>query len=441
MSQEIRGTCFVVMGFGKKTDFETGRVLDLDKTYRNIIKPAAEAAHLKCVRADEIVHSGLIDVPMYEQLLEADVVVADLSTSNKNAYYELGIRHALKPFTTIIIAEDGIKTFPFDVNHVAVRQYHHLGEDIGFDEVMKFRGVLTDAIDTILKREEQKPDSPIYSLLDLDPPALRKAKEKDGSGEQPAAAAMGAKNSEAVPNATHKVLMDQVAAAQAAKDFVTARALLTTVLNLMRQTDPNRPDDPTIVQQLALITYKSEQPSPKDALLAAKKLLESLSPETSNDTETLGLWGGVHKRLCELEPDSTHLDEAIRAYSRGFYLRNDYYNGINQAYLLNVRAASSTNRAEAIADFVQAQRIRNEVLPIAEKLLESENLPPNDKYWATATVAEAHFGLGNEVKGQEALEKAFALNPAKWMRETTEGQLQKLKKMLDDSPLKYVQEA
>ncbi len=49
--QGQRGTCFVVMGFGKKTDFETGRTLDLDKTYKNIIKPAAIAAGLECKRA------------------------------------------------------------------------------------------------------------------------------------------------------------------------------------------------------------------------------------------------------------------------------------------------------------------------------------------------------------------------------------------------------
>lgn len=149
--EDIRGTCFVVMGFGKKTNFESGRTLDLDKTYRNIIKPAVEAAKLKCIRADEIVHSGLIDIPMYEQLLQADVVVADLSTSNKNAFYELGVRHALRPFTTLVIAEDGIKAFPFDVNHVIVRQYHHLGEDIGYDEVMRFRAELTGTINTILQ--------------------------------------------------------------------------------------------------------------------------------------------------------------------------------------------------------------------------------------------------------------------------------------------------
>src|SRR6266446_1838072 len=81
-------SCFVVMGFGKKTDFESGRTYDLDKAYQNMIKPAVEAAGLACVRADEIVHSGLIDVPMYAQLLNADVVVADLSTSNKNAFMD-----------------------------------------------------------------------------------------------------------------------------------------------------------------------------------------------------------------------------------------------------------------------------------------------------------------------------------------------------------------
>ena len=58
--------CFVIMGFGQKTDLATGRVLDLDKSYRNIIKPAVTAAGYECVRADEIQHSGVIDVPMYE---------------------------------------------------------------------------------------------------------------------------------------------------------------------------------------------------------------------------------------------------------------------------------------------------------------------------------------------------------------------------------------
>src|SRR5438045_354099 len=148
--QTESGTCFVVMGFGKKTDFETGRVLDLDQSYRNLIKPAVEAAGLKCIRADEIVHSGLIDLPMYKLLLEADVVVADVSTSNRNAIYELGVRHALRPYTTVVVAEDQIMKSPFfDLNHIVIRQYRHLGEDIGVSEAKRFTTELTATIQSI----------------------------------------------------------------------------------------------------------------------------------------------------------------------------------------------------------------------------------------------------------------------------------------------------
>ena len=62
--------CFVVMGFGKKTDYQSSppRVIDLDKTYHNIVKPAVVEAGFECIRADEIIHSTVIDKPMYEHL-------------------------------------------------------------------------------------------------------------------------------------------------------------------------------------------------------------------------------------------------------------------------------------------------------------------------------------------------------------------------------------
>ena len=463
---EEKGTCFVVMGFGKKTDFETGRTLDLDKTYRNIIKPAVKAAGLECVRADEIVHSGLIDVPMYEQLLNADVVVADLSTSNKNAFYELGVRHALKPYTTIVICEDGIKTFPFDVNHVAVRQYHHMGEGIDFDEVERFRGVLTDAIVEIYNKKPPRNDSPVYTFLNgLTPPALAKAMQ--GVAEAAAQSAPGAvaeTGGAPVEAATHSALMQQVGKEMKASNFVAAKALLSTVRDMMKASDPNRPEDPYVVQQLALATYKSKLPTPREALEEARELLKTLNPETSNDTETLGLWGAVHKRLWDETGDATHLDEAVRGHERGFYLRNDYYNGINFAYLLNVRAAHSaglarakpdkaaTHWAAAIADFVQAQRVRREVLSICEQWL-AANLPPDEgkaspeaksahlenKYWVVATQAEAYLGTGETEKAEQAYQEAYALQPPKdWMVPSTKEQREKLEKLLDDSPLKYV---
>jgi hypothetical protein len=41
---EKQKICFVVMGFGTKTDFESGRLLDLDATYEAIIEPAVKAS-------------------------------------------------------------------------------------------------------------------------------------------------------------------------------------------------------------------------------------------------------------------------------------------------------------------------------------------------------------------------------------------------------------
>ncbi len=462
-AENEQGTCFVVMGFGKKTDFETGRTLDLDKTYRNIIKPAVQAAGLKCVRADEIVHSGLIDVPMYDQLLNADVVVADLSTSNKNAFYELGVRHALKPYTTIIICEDGIRSFPFDVNHVAVRQYHHLGDGIDYDEVERFRKLLSDAVTEIYNKSPRPNDSPVYTFLPgLTPPALAEAMH--GVAEEVAKAASAIEAAAQVDGVVYTELMKQVDEAQAQSDFATAKILLSQLRKMKRAaaaewsktatvTDvPAQQEDPYLIQRLALVTYKSEQPSPQAALEEARGLLLTLDPATSNDTETLGLWGAVHKRLWNVTKDRKHLEEAVRGYERGFYLRNDYYNGINLAFLLNVRAANAASRAEAIADFVQAERVRHEVIDICLRWLESEAPPVNEglkkklgekhkseaKYWVMASLAEAYVGIGDDAEAQRWFTKAGEGVPEQWMKETTEEQISKLRAHLADSPLKYL---
>lgn len=477
MSEEtnktVQKTCFVVMGFGKKTDFESGRVLDLDKSYKNMIKPSVEAAGLKCIRADEIVHSGLIDAPMYEQLLNADVVVADLSTSNKNAYYELGVRHALRPFTTVIISEDGINTFPFDINHVAVRKYHHMGDGIDFEEVMRFRDQLTTAIKEITGKDPQDNDSPVYTFINgLTPPQLAVVKEKvqeiiNATNESPDAFPEVKINHKEVNETkeTHSMLMQQVDDAQRKGEWLVAKTLLSAMRQmrfdeikkqqetaLIKLIEPK--EDPYILQRLALITYKSKFPNEQEALEEAHYLLKLLDPGTSNDTETLGLWGAVHKRLNELTKESRYLDEAVRAYERGFFLRNDYYNGINFAFLLNVRASQeTTTRAESITDFMTAQRIRNEVLGICEKWLvhnptpNASEVPANavteylkSWYWVKATMGEAYIGIGEGEKGNKELEEAYAKAPETWMKGTTEEQLAKLKPLLDNSPLRFIQE-
>lgn len=413
------GTCFVVMGFGVKTDYQTGRKLDLDKSYQNLIKPAAEAAGLKCIRADEIVHAGIIDVPMYEQLLTADVVVADVSTMNPNAFYELGVRHALRPFTTIIVAESELR-FPFDVGHSVIRQYKHLGEDIGVSEARRFEKELTSAIQQILASPQD--DSPVYTFLRLNPPSRIEERMEAFSAEVPGPGGAPAKNE------SLRTLLNEAEAARAEGNWADAKVLLKQVRNKMQK--GATAVDPYILQQLALATYKAD--SSETGLREACAVLKDLHPDTSNDPETLGLWGGIHKRLWEKTGDRHALDDAIAAHEKGFYIRSDYYNGINLAFLLNARASVSTGD-DAIADRVLAGRVRKQVIHVCEGLLKEPELKPADRYWAIATMAEAHYGLGDKARFEELLTQASSIAPESWMVDTTRDQVAKLESLLSKS--------
>ncbi len=104
---------------------------------------------------------------------------------------------------------------------------------------------------------------------------------------------------------------------------------------------------PFVLQQLALATYKSKHPDPLSALLRAREALKLLDPGRTLDPETTGLWGAIHKRLAELPQRSEaersgDIDTAIEALDRGFKLKHDHYNGINLAYMLDVRGARSS---------------------------------------------------------------------------------------------------
>ena len=89
--------CFVIMGFGKKQDPYSTRTIDLDESYNKIINTAVTQSGWQCIRADQIVESAMIDRSMYALLYKADLVIADLTTLNPNAMYELGVRHTMRP--------------------------------------------------------------------------------------------------------------------------------------------------------------------------------------------------------------------------------------------------------------------------------------------------------------------------------------------------------
>jgi hypothetical protein len=412
-------TCFVVQGFGEKTDLTNGRRLNLDASYQ-VIKGAVEDAGLLCLRADEVVRSGTIDIPMYDWILKADLVVADLSTYNPNAIYELGVRYGVSPRATIIVAESEFKN-PFDVGHIVLHRYRHLGEDIGVAEAARFRRELAGIIRGVMQGD--KPDSPIYELFLIDPPRRRRGTR---SGIQPRAVS---------DDESAKALLDRAREAMDAGNFVAARALFQALLEV-------RPHDSFVIQQFALATYKSRDLESLTALQQAHGILETLQPDTTNNPETLGLWGAVHKRLWDETSDRKHLDTAIVAYERGFYLKQDYYTGINLAFLLNVRAAQnqvSGRVAEAIADFVIARRVRTEVIRycgLALNAPDADKISPVQAYWIQATLWEAAVGLEDAAGAAKWEEMARRTSPADWMIGSTTKQLEKLQAFLATSPLK-----
>jgi hypothetical protein len=65
------------------------------------------------IRADKIARPGMIDTQVIEQLLSVDLVIADLSFLNPNAFYEIGIRHvAERPIVHMQLKHESL---PFDV--------------------------------------------------------------------------------------------------------------------------------------------------------------------------------------------------------------------------------------------------------------------------------------------------------------------------------------
>ncbi|TRU87081.1 MAG: DUF4071 domain-containing protein [Microcystis novacekii Mn_MB_F_20050700_S1] len=123
--KEIRSGCprvFVVMPFGKKKGPDD-RWIDFNSIYQDLIKPALIEAGFEPFRADEESVSGDILTDMFQELLLADLVIADLSIDNANVFYELGVRHALRKRGLIHI-QSGRGYMPFDIFNVRTLCYH-----------------------------------------------------------------------------------------------------------------------------------------------------------------------------------------------------------------------------------------------------------------------------------------------------------------------------
>lgn len=164
-------TCFVIMGYGIKNN------INLDLTYEKIIKPCIAKNQLvpfplykessyNAFRCDEISGTLSIDYKFVTCLNGADIVIADISTMNVNAIYELGARHALKPRSTILLcAKDKEKEFKFfDITYVPIIFYEHDGK-LSKNVINETKKKLNNFIDFSINESTELPDNPIYRAL------------------------------------------------------------------------------------------------------------------------------------------------------------------------------------------------------------------------------------------------------------------------------------
>lgn len=110
---DMETTAFYVTPIGAEDSLQRKHS---DLFLSTLIEPATEKFGLKVVRADRIEKPGMITRQVIQYLVEARLVIADLSFHNPNVFYELGIRHMVrKPVVQIIQKSDNI---PFDVNQL-----------------------------------------------------------------------------------------------------------------------------------------------------------------------------------------------------------------------------------------------------------------------------------------------------------------------------------
>jgi hypothetical protein len=140
---------FIIRPFG------TQKEIDFDRVERDLIDPAFAELGIDGRTTIEILKAGNIRFDMFQRLLTADLVVADLSIHNANVFYELGIRHALRAKRTFLLRCEGEK-YPFDLQTDRYFVYDK-------DNPAASLKPLTKALERTLASEDQ--DSPVFRSL------------------------------------------------------------------------------------------------------------------------------------------------------------------------------------------------------------------------------------------------------------------------------------
>lgn len=399
------------MPFGEKADAE-GRTINFDAVYAQLIKPAIEAAGLDVIRADEEVVGGIIHKPMFERLLLSEFAVADLTTANPNVFYELGVRHAVLPNTTVLLFGGGAR-LPFDLALLRALPYQIDASGQPADpasSAQALTGLLTKA------RARAASDSPVFQLLEGYPDIKRlktdvfrdrvdysmKVKDRLADARRDSLDAIRAIEAEfpRIGDLESSVVIDLLLSYRALKGWNEMIALVGKMSRPLAET--------AMVQEQFAVALnrvgKAEQ---------AEKVLLDVIERRGPSSETYGILGRVYKDRWEAakKTGSTALtrgllDKAVTAYLKGFEADwRDPYPGVNAVTLMTLRDPPDPRKGELV--------------PVVTYSVKRRIASGKPDYWDYAALLELAAIAEDEVAAGDALANTLGAIREVWEPETT----------------------
>lgn len=446
MNDEItagKSSCFVDMPFGKKTDPKSGVEVDFDQIYNEAIKPAVEAAGIECIRGDKEHTGGIIHTAMFARLLLSEFVIADLTMGNPNVFYELGVRHTARPYSTIPIFAT-ISELPFDVSLVRAIPYDLENGRISKQAKEALINAIQERIERVLKGPLSK-DSPLFQLFDKFPGIEMSHEVTDVFRDRVEySEEIKDKLEDARLAGTQEQVRDAIKSIQSELGNLKTleRGILIDLFLSYR--DAEAFDD--------MIALYDEMPSElKDSMITrqqygfalnrrgdwrkAERVLMKVINDFGESAETYGLLGRIYKDRYKASDDNDtaktgYLEKAIAAYTSGFEAEPmDYYPGVNAITLLVLK-----NDAESREEIKR-------LLPLVMFAVVRQGGAESNDYWTLATLLE--LAILDEEKDlvNKVLPRLLATDAQGWMFQTTLDNLSLIyKQQTDDDYKAFMQE-
>ncbi|MES9995288.1 TRAFs-binding domain-containing protein [Desulfovibrio aminophilus] len=408
--------CFVLMPFGLKPD-ESGRNIDFDRIYAEIVGPAIADAGMEYIRADQELAGGIIHKAMFERLMLCDYAVADLTTANANVFYELGVRHGIRPYSTVLIFGKGFR-LPFDVAPLRGLPYQldeHGAPAAPAVDRHELAKRLNAARDPVV-------DSPLFQLIsEFKAPDIARLKT-DLFRENVAAsnaihqrlAVSRRKGMDAVESVEHSLNLAETDPAVLIDLFLSYRAV--EAWQRMVELVPRLPrliaKTVMVQEQFGFALNRLERRDEAEAVLT------SVITEHGASSETNGILGRVYKdRWGEANQGGNialakgYLNKAIETYLAGFEIDwRDAYPGINVVTLMEM-SDPVDSRQEAL-------------LPVVRYAVERRLKGRTPDYWDHATRLELAVLSRDHQAAEAALANALASVREPWEPKTTKRNLE-----------------